>query len=622
MFRKETLTLAIFSWAIALGTALFLLTGCQPKTIPNNSASRTDGMVTGQLTEQADPIAKEPVPQASVPTLAYADRARQKQNELIDPTHDGWDSEAAAEAMKYQLGRLLEEGGESSAATMNAKATAVSDTLRVIRRDDALIIARAEETDQPSSDLKDVVTWMLESLSQIGEPRVHIKIIQVNEDPASSTALYEAVAQGPQGSVQQTATFECRWNTEEARQPKISELQIRDFEQVTITAPAGRWYVDETTAVMRSVPAFDRQLQHGLNHWSQRVERAHSMDDSVRNGLAIGDLNSDGLDDVYVCQGPGLPNLLLIQQADGTVRNVAAQAGVNWLDQTSSALILDLDNDSDQDIAIATHGGLLVMENEGSLTFKPRAQLGSRQCDSQSISAADYDNDGDLDLFLCVYRPARAGSRGDFVFHNATTGGRNRLFRNDIADQQQESGSKWTFTDVTAESGLANGATRYSLASGWEDFDLDGDQDLYVANDYGRNYLYRNDNGTFVDATESENLSDTGFGMSVSWGDANGDGKPDLYIGNMFSAAGNRITRQAAFQPGATETQRALYRRMAKGNSLFLATDSGFRDVSQLAGTEMGRWAWSSVFTDVDNDGWEDLLVANGYITTEDSNDL
>lgn len=618
MFRQETLTLTILAW----GTAIFLLAGCQPQPTPNNSPSSAEDMATDRPTVSAAPVPKEPLPQASFPTLAYADRARQKQSQLIDPAHDGWDSEAAAETMKYQLGRLFEDGGESSAATEDAKATAISEQLQVIRHDDVLMVARAEASDQALSNLPDVVTWLHTNLSQVGEPRVFIKIIQVDDNLASSTALFEAVAQGPHGSIQQTAKFECLWHTEEQRHPKIRELKIRDFEQVTITAPTGRWYVDKTTAVMRSVPAFDQQLQYGLNHWSQRVERAHSMDDSVRNGLAIGDLNSDGLDDVYVCQGPGLPNLLLIQQADGTVRDVAAQAGVNWLDQSSSALILDFDNDSDQDIAIATQGGLLVMENQGSLSFKLRAQLGSRQCDPQSISAADYDNDGDLDLFLCVYRPTRAGSRGDFVFHNATTGGRNRLFRNDIEEQQQESSGIWTFTDVTAESGLANGATRYSLASGWEDFDLDGDQDLYVANDYGRNYLYRNDNGTFVDATESANLSDTGFGMSVSWGDANGDGKPDLYIGNMFSAAGNRITRQAAFQPGATETQRALYRRMAKGNSLFVATDSGFRDVSEFSGTEMGRWAWSSVFTDVDNDGWEDLLVANGYITTEDSSDL
>jgi hypothetical protein len=118
-------------------------------------------------------------------------------------------------------------------------------------------------------------------------------------------------------------------------------------------------------------------------------------------------------------------------------------------------------------------------------------------------------------------------------------------------------------------------------------------------------------------------LIDVGFGMSVSWGDYNRDGQMDLYVGNMFSSAGSRITHQPSFQRKASPTQRALYQRMAKGNSLFEAADGGtFREISAAAGVEMGRWAWSSVFEDLNNDGWEDLVVANGYITTEDSGDL
>ena len=281
---------------------------------------------------------------------------------------------------------------------------------------------------------------------------------------------------------------------------------------------------------------------------------------------------------------------------------------------------MDLDNDGDQDLAIATFGGLLLMENTGRGKFTLRAQLGSRRCDAQSLSAVDFDNDGDLDLFLCVYRPDHLGRRGDFVFHNATTGGTNYLFRN--------AGHDWQFEDVTETSGLGLEATRYSLAAAWEDYDQDGDQDLYIANDYGPNNLFRNDDGRFVDVTHDVGLADTGFGMSVSWGDVNRDGKMDLYIGNMFSSAGSRITRQSQFQQNTPAQQRALYQRMARGNSLFMQQPGGqqpgglFRDVSAQAGVQMGRWAWSSVFADVNNDGWEDLLVANGYITAEDTGDL
>jgi hypothetical protein len=163
---------------------------------------------------------------------------------------------------------------------------------------------------------------------------------------------------------------------------------------------------------------------------------------------------------------------------------------------------------------------------------------------------------------------------------------------------------------------------RHSLAAAWEDVDNDGDQDLYVANDYGPNCLYRNDNGRFVDVAQLAGVVDFGSGMSVSWGDYDRDGRMDLYVGNMFSSAGNRITPQSQFLPSASQERRDVYQRFAKGNSLFRNRAERFQETGLLAGVEMGRWAWSSVFADVDNDGWDDLLVANGYITTEDSGDL
>jgi hypothetical protein len=97
----------------------------------------------------------------------------------------------------------------------------------------------------------------------------------------------------------------------------------------------------------------------------------------------------------------------------------------------------------------------------------------------------------------------------------------------------------------------------------------------------------------------------------------------DVYISNMFSGAGKRITAQPLFKQDAGESIQARYRRLARGNTLLKNTGDGrFRDVSGDAGVEMGRWAWSSVFLDFNNDGWEDLLVANGYLTGEDPADL
>jgi hypothetical protein len=164
---------------------------------------------------------------------------------------------------------------------------------------------------------------------------------------------------------------------------------------------------------------------------------------------------------------------------------------------------------------------------------------------------------------------------------------------------------------------------RFSMACSWEDYDDDGDQDLYVANDYGRNNLYRNDGGRFIDVAAAAGVEDISAGMSVSWGDPNRDGRMDVYVSNMFSSAGNRIAYQRRFQSGADPKTRSYLQRHARGNSLFF-NDGGtaFQDVSVPAGVTMGRWAWSSQFADVNHDGLEDILVANGFITQQDPGDL
>jgi len=171
--------------------------------------------------------------------------------------------------------------------------------------------------------------------------------------------------------------------------------------------------------------------------------------------------------------------------------------------------------------------------------------------------------------------------------------------------------------------GLDVNNTRYSFAAAWEDYDNDGDQDLCVANDYGRKNLYRNDGGKFRDVAPELGVEDRASGMSVSWADFNRDGYMDLYMSNMFSSAGNRITFQSQFKTGLNENLRSSYRQIARGNSLFQAVPGGaFKDVSVEAGVTIGRWAWGSKFVDFNNDGFDDILVANGFITTADSGDL
>jgi len=268
---------------------------------------------------------------------------------------------------------------------------------------------------------------------------------------------------------------------------------------------------------------------------------------------------------------------------------------------------------------------LVVLLNDGQGVFSPGPPLPARVAAAgQSLCAADYDQDGDLDIFVCRY----GGSGGQFSvaetldevalsFHDSNSGMPNVLLQND---------GHGTLTDVTAETGLDQNNRRFSFAAAWEDYDNDGDLDLYVANDFGRNCLYRNDGGRFTDVAAAAGVEDIASGMSVTWGDYNRDGWMDLYVSNMFSAAGNRIAFQRQFKDQDSGQTRSQYQRFARGNTLFENLGGGgtseFRDASTTAAVTMGRWAWGSLFVDINNDGWQDLLVANGMITNDDSGDL
>jgi Flp pilus assembly protein TadD/peroxiredoxin len=235
-----------------------------------------------------------------------------------------------------------------------------------------------------------------------------------------------------------------------------------------------------------------------------------------------------------------------------------------------------------------------------------------------SIAMADYDRDGFLDLYLCVYSfyyGAGEGKAGTpMPYYDALNGPPSVLFRND---------GRGRFLDVTREAGLEAGNDRYHFAAAFGDYDHDGWPDLFVANDFGRKNLYRNlglrdGKVRFEDVTAKAGVEDHGAGMSAAFVDYDNDGRLDLYAGNMWSDNGQRVTADRAFMPEAPAEVRELYRRHARGNSLFRNRgDGGFADVTLRARAEMGRWAWSSDALDFDSDGWEDLYVANGMLTRE-----
>jgi hypothetical protein len=416
------------------------------------------------------------------------------------------------------------------------------------------------------------------------------------------------------GSREVHAVWDCTWTLDKTGDaPRFVSILLQEYEETDVTAANGTLLSDCTLSLLGENSGLHEQLGFGLDYWNNRIL---NVDTSGMQGLAIGDVNGDGLEDFYVCQSAPLPNRLFVQNPDGTATDRSSEAGVDWQEPTHGALLIDMDNDGDQDLLVGTTASLLLMENDGTGRFRMRSQFPEAR-NAYTLAAADFDLDGDLDVFACIYLAKVRRQQILAVpvpFHDARNGGRNVLLRNDGA---------WRMTDVTRETGLEPEATRRSFAASWEDFDQDGDPDFYVSNDYGRNNLFRNDNGKFVDVAAAAGVEDQSFGMSAAWGDYNRDGWMDVYVANMFSAAGNRIVFQEQFRRNEDAKVREKFQYMARGNSLFENSGNGtFRDVSAASATMVGLWAWGSTFADLNNDGWEDLLVANGHLTRRNTKDL
>jgi hypothetical protein len=373
----------------------------------------------------------------------------------------------------------------------------------------------------------------------------------------------------------------------------------------------------------------------GLTEW-QPPHPAFSVVSQDRHpGLAVVNIDGDEYDDLYVMSRWG-KNVLLRNRGDGTFEDVAAKWGLDFDGFCSSAVFADFDNDGDCDLILGrTLKPSLYLVNEGGRFVDRSADLLDQPLPMlvSSVSAADYNGDGLLDVYLSTYAvdlqrdnekdPDRMGD--DWLLSEylpddearkllklSDQNKHDRLLKNNGPPNLLLLNRGGGGFRVAPENEQVS-AWRHTYQASWCDFDGDGDPDLYLANDFAVNSLFRNDGSDgFVDVSIETGTTDIGFGMGASWGDYDHDGQPDLYVSNMFSKAGRRITARISDLDDR-------FGRMAGGNSLFHNCGERFEKVSGLESpalqVEKSGWAWGGQFADFDQDGDLDIYSLSGYYT-------
>jgi tetratricopeptide (TPR) repeat protein len=415
-----------------------------------------------------------------------------------------------------------------------------------------------------------------------------------------------------------------RYEIKTATEYHTGVWSLPDFKSVSAQTMAASkpYFRDVTEHVFGAVDSFREQLIPGNPYWRARLDSACGIDVYGNQGIAVADIDNDSVDEIYVCQPGGLPNRLYKIRDDGTAEDITARSGLGVLDETTCALFADFGNSGLQDAVVLRSSGPLFFLNRGDGTFVEQPNAFEFKTTPQGsftgMAAADFDRDGRLDLYLCCYIYFQSEDQYQYPapYQDARNGPPNFLFHNRGGARES-----MRFEDVTAETGMSENNDRFSFAPAWCDFDGDGWPDLYVANDFGRGNFYRNRNGRFRDEAAKAGLDGAGPGMSAAWFDSNGDGLPDLHVSDMWSAPGQRVVRDSAFQPGGRDAE--AFRRHTKGNCLYRNKGDGtFEETGAKEGVEMGRWAWSSGGFDWDLDGAPEILVCTGMVTNPSRKDL
>ncbi|MDP9204082.1 MAG: VCBS repeat-containing protein [Gemmatimonadota bacterium] len=333
-------------------------------------------------------------------------------------------------------------------------------------------------------------------------------------------------------------------------------------------------------------------------------------------GVAVGDVDGDGLQDLYFTANLG-PNKLYRNKGNYQFEDITDRAGVADPDGWKTGVTMaDVNGDGRVDIYVSgveyltMHGRNVLYINNGNGTFTDRTREYGLEHSGYSTQAVffDYDGDGDLDMYLLdnsTHSERAIESQAQRGGKTARTG--DHLFRND--------GNH--FTDVTAAAGIRDGIDGYGLGVVASDLNGDGCLDLYVANDFqGDDYLWMNNcNGTFTGSLAQSMGHTSQFSMGVDAADFNNDGRPDIISLDMLPEREEILKSSAnaeSFNVYNMKLEAGYHPQFAR-NALQLNRGKGkFSEIGFLAGVSATDWSWAALFADLDNDGEKDLFITNG----------
>ena len=415
------------------------------------------------------------------------------------------------------------------------------------------------------------------------------------------------------------------------------ELVVRDGAPGFTRMDAGRTTIDFTNTVSDSALLGNRILGQGA-------------------GVSLGDVDGDGRIDVFLARTEGSSRLYR-NLGDWRFADITDSAGVGMIGRhVSGSALADIDGDDDLDlVALATTGPNAVFANDGHGRFTERRDLGldTTGRGGTTLAMADVDGDADLDLYVANYKafspadsispqamafnqlvhqvaPGRFDVRPQYqrdfkLIMRADLGGMFLTMRAEPDQFYLNEGGRFSevrldgdrFRDTSGRP-MATVAESFTLGARFADLNGDMAPDLYVANDFeDPDQLMLNDGrGIFrmLGWRAQRQMSNSSMGIDV--GDINGDGLPDLFEVDMLSSDTRRLRTQmpthtpAAKRAGDLESQPQLQR-----NTLFLNRgDSTFAEISDYAGVQASGWSWATMLMDVDLDGWQDILIANGHL--------